>query len=237
MHFIYIDDSGERNIRIYSAIAVPAMYWNETFQNIKAWRSMLKKDHGIPMNYELHATKFVRGKGRGAPGLERRSAIFNSAFDLLNKQKGLGIFNVCFDNRNSERAFERLLNRINRTMAAKNSYAHLICDEGDEAKYVKMYRRMRITNHIPSRYGVWEESGQHTENIPLDRIIEDPAFKKSDESYFIQMADFVAYGLLRRELVTGSGNPHDIHLAFDRLSTNRCVLAANRKDPMGVIRN
>lgn len=237
MHFIYIDDSGEGRRKIFSAIAVPVRYWNDVFQRVKHWRQDLHIQHGIPLNYELHATKFVRGRGRGASGLRRRSAIYFDTFRLLNELPGVGVFNVCFDNGNTARAFERLLNRINRTMKAKGSYAHLICDEGDEAKYTKMYRRMRVMNQIPSAYGTWAHSGKQTDNIPLDRIIEDPAFKQSENSYFIQLADFVAYGLLQKEIGGCSGNPHGIQKAFDTLKPYRFVQVANPRDPNGVIRN
>lgn len=46
--------------------------------------------------------------------------------------------------------------------------------------------------------GAWPE-GTVTRSIPVELILEDPVFKVSQRSYFIQLADFCAYALLRRE--------------------------------------
>lgn len=92
----------------------------------------------------------------------------------------LRLFNVCLPNR-QDWAFERLLNRINRTMQAWGSHALLICDEGKEADYTRLVRKMSVHNPIPSQFGVWKDTGRATRNIPIDRIIEDPFFKRSDK--------------------------------------------------------
>jgi hypothetical protein len=46
---------------------------------------------------------------------------------------------------------------------------------------------------------VWAETGRATKSIPVTHIIEDPIFKDSKQSYFIQLADFCAYAALRME--------------------------------------
>lgn len=144
------------------------------------------------------------------------------------------IFNACLKS-NPDWAFERLLNRINRTMEEWNNHAMLICDEGKEAEYTRLVRKMSVYNPIPSRFGLWQDTGQPTKNITLSKIIEDPIFKESDKSYFVQMADFCAYGLLRREQHLASKNKYGIHQAFDELK-KVAVRACNLRDPMGIIR-
>jgi hypothetical protein len=52
---------------------------------------------------------------------------------------------------------------------------------------------------IPSRFSAWHD-GSLTMNITTDPVIEDPVFKPSNRSYFIQLADCVAYALLKREV-------------------------------------
>src|SRR5205807_1541322 len=109
-----------------------------------------------------------------------------------------------------------------------------LCDEGKESIYTRLARKVGVHNPIPSMYGQWS-SGQATQNIPLDHILEDPIFKKSHSSYFIQLADFCAYALLRRELPLLSKAKYGLHLGFERLLP---ILATecNRKDPHGIIR-
>ena len=120
-------------------------------------------------------------------------------------------------------------------MQAWGSRAILVCDEGKEAAYTRLRRRMGVYNPIPSRFGTWADTGEATRNIPIDRIIEDPFFKKSSQSYFIQMVDFCAYALLRRERPLPSKSKYGLHEAFDLLS-GILVREASRKDPEGIVR-
>lgn len=240
MHLIYIDDSTERPTNIFSALAIPHRNWNECFSYLKEWRAHLKATHNIPMNFELHATNFLSGRGsNGALSFvsrHTRAQIFHKSFEVVEYMQMYGalVFNVCNADDNQFRAFERLLNRINRTMKAKDSFAHLICDEGKENQYRRLVRKMKVHNPIPSNRAVWPD-GSSVRNIPLDRIVEDPHFKKSHSSYFIQSADFLAHGLLRREKPTAKAKQRRIHKSFNQL--NRVLVReCNRSDPEGIIR-
>ena len=95
---------------------------------------------------------------------------------------------------------------------------------------------MNVFNPVPSKSGTWGDSGQTHKNIVINTIIEDPVFKQSHESYFIQMVDFCAFALLRRERQLASKNALGIHEAFDILKPV-CYKLANYKDPMGVVRD
>lgn len=239
--FIYIDDSSEDGKHIFSAVAVPTKNWKKSNDLLFDWRKKLKADHGIPTSVELHAHQFISGRGsKGtlrALSRHKRSQLFHYTFHIVewmaNNEHGTRIFNVCMNDQ--DKAFEYLLNRINRTMGAWGSYAYLICDEGKEKHYTKMVRRMKVFNHIPSRIGIWKDVGTSTKNIPLDRIIEDPAFKGSHTSHLIQLADFIAYGLLRRELPTPKAKRYGINKSFEQLD-NALVKACNPRDKFGIIR-
>ena len=70
----------------------------------------------------------------------------------------------------------------------------------------------------------------------LDRIIEDPLFKTSKSSYFIQLADFLAFSLLRHEKPIAS-TLEPVKSAFEQLDTV-LVKEAFTNDPKkkGIIR-
>ncbi len=240
MHLIYIDDSHDQTAGLYvfSAIAIQADLWSDVFVSVRDWRRSIRDSDGIYVTKELHAWEFVSGRRRIAPPPRtvtkwRRCEIFKDGLRMLAEQDGVNIFNSALTNQ--DWAFERLLNRINRTMKAWQSHALLICDEGKEAHLTRLVRRMSVHNPIPSRYGVWLDTGRFTRNIPLDRIIEDPFFRPSVRSYFVQMADFCAYALLRKECPLPSKNKYGLHKAFTLLAPI-CVRAANPRDPHGIIR-
>lgn len=142
--------------------------------------------------------------------------------------------NAVFPRLDEARAYERLLNRINRTMRAWGSQAMLVWDMGKEAEYRRLSRRMAVYNPIPSMYAEWGP-GRPTKNIPLDYIVEDPVFKDSAESYFLQLADFSAYALLRRESPVASKSKYGLDTAFSLLQPV-LFLNASYSDSEGIIR-
>lgn len=234
MHLVYIDDSFEKPRQIYSAIAIPAAKWREFFDHIKAWRRALNASDGILVTKEFHATEFVAGRGRLGPnviGKWRRAEIFREAMGLLNGMDGLRIFNVCHTTK-PEWALERLLTRVHKTMETWDSHATLIMDEGKEAEITRLMRKMGVFNPVPVYVG---PGVIQIKNLAISRVLEDPVFKPSDRSYFIQMADFVAYALLRREARLPSKDKYGYHEMFDLL-TDVVAREASIHDPMGVIR-
>jgi len=231
-----MDDSDEGGLHTFCAVGVPASAWRETFDAIKAWREGLKATDGIYLRKELHATDFVAGRGKVGTKIVfkgRRREIFRDALSTLASLQQLMLFAVA--NSNQEWAYERLMNRINRTMVAKNSQALIISDQGKEAEYTMLMRRLGVFNPIPSRYGVWAGTQSATRNIPIERIIEDPVFRPSERSYLLQMADFCAFALLRHlRPVTPERKHLGLHTAFPLLEPI-CFKAANPKHPLGIV--
>lgn len=234
MHLVYIDDSYERPTQTYAAVAVAASSWRASFGRLLNWRRELKRTDGIFVRKEFHATEFVAGRGNIGDRIVtkyRRSQIFREAFTVLNGMQGLKVFTSCRTTK-PEWAFERLVTRIHKTMEAWDSHAILIVDEGKEAEMTRLCRKMAVFNPVPVYTG---PRTLVTQNVATQRILEDPFFKDSSKSFFVQMADFVAYGLLRREQHLASKNKYGLHECFDLL-TDVAVREASPKDAMGVIR-
>jgi hypothetical protein len=120
-----------------------------------------------------------------------------------------------------------------------NSYkprALIFADQGQEIEITKALRKMSAFNPIPSRFGEWPGSLK-TKNIPVQRVIEDPVFKPSHQSYFIQLADCVAFALLKREVPpTPLVSKYGIDRMFERSVAAACLRKAARKDPLGIVR-
>jgi len=129
-----------------------------------------------------------------------------------------------------------LRERIERRLMTYSPRAVILADEGREAEITKAIRKMRVFNPIPSQFGVWP-SGRVTQNITADRIIEDPIFKRSDRSYFIQLVDCVAFALLKREVTpTPHIRKYGINEMFDQTVASVCFRKASPRDPLGIVR-
>ena len=237
MHLVYLDDSRDEQLCVFSGLIVPDVQWRAGFDQLRAFRRSLKATDDIFVRKELHAWKLVSGRGRISTHVVtkyRRCQIFKEALQLAVGMPGVTLINGVTSANNDELLFEWLANRINRTMEARGSHAMLICDEGKEASYTRLIRRMGVFNPIPSNVGVWPE-GTATRNITVDRILEDPFFKVSQRSYFIQLVDFCAYALLRKERPIPSKTKYGLDTAFNILDPI-LLKAATRNDPQGVLR-
>jgi hypothetical protein len=236
MHICYMDDSGEDDVRAFSLLTVPVDQWKTCFNGIKEYRRKLRQSDGIFIKKELHATKFLSGHGYWSDrhvSLERRVEIYGDCLSSIAQLPGVRLFNGIGSKKYEERILERLLNRLNRACQEWGSHAVCVSDEGKD--YAKLTRRMGAFNPIPSMFGGWREG--LTKNIVLDRLVDDFFYRRSQESYFIQVVDFCVYGLLRSEKPLARKNALGIHLAFDRLEPI-CQKQCTKNDPrkLGIVR-
>jgi Protein of unknown function (DUF3800) len=237
MHICYMDDSGDKDARAFSLIAIPVEHWKAGFAALQEFRRKLRESDGVYVRKELHATKFLTGHGRVSEQylpLERRVEIYLECLTVISGLPEVRVFNA-IDRPDAENfLFERLLNRLNRAMKAWQSHAIIVSDEGKD--YTRLARKMAVFNPIPSKYQAWA-GGAPQKNIVVDRLIDDLFYRKSHDSYFIQAADFCAYALLRSEKQIPSKNALGLHKAFDRLIPI-CQTQCYGRDPrkLGIIR-
>jgi hypothetical protein len=237
VHFIYIDDSGDETTRAYSALAIADVDWKDVLTSIKQYRRALKAGFGIFVTAELHATDFVAGRGRISTRTVTKAArceLFRDTLRMVAGLRGIRLFNAIAPKGQERLIFERLMNRINTNMAKSGSNAIIIHDEGKD--YTHLVRRLCVYNPIQSMFGQWP-GGSPYKNIPLDHILEDIVFRKSENSYFIQLADFCAFALFRNEHPWPAKRKYKLETAFEELHPI-CIPQCFAADPkkLGIIR-
>jgi hypothetical protein len=118
--------------------------------------------------------------------------------------------------------------RINR-FCGDAERAMIFPDEGTIFYIRRTLRRMRRFHHVPLHWG------GGTAAFPVSRIVEDPNSRRSQDSYFIQLADWCAYAAHRYSGVHPvSKTPDDL---WDELASV-LVLDVNklRGGPPGIVR-
>jgi len=240
MWFAYIDESKEPGkFYVYTALVTTGDRWATTFKKVKEFREGLRRDHGIFISYELHAWKFVPGRGRPAKRAiykDERAEIFRKTLQFIAECGCFVVVSSC--SRTQQFALERLVTRIHNTANNRGENALLFFDEGDEIDITKRLRKMRVHNHIASKAEIRQATGRKSHNVPLTSILEDPIFKDSKSSYFIQLADFCAYALLRMEVPLASRSAYGIDKAYEILRpVTRSVTNPNDPRGMGIIRD
>lgn len=191
VRFFYVDDSGAERTgwAVHSWVECTAAGWRAGLRDWLHLRKALYRDHRIPADYELHASKFVGG--RGNPSLDQtwnrkkhlRSAAAVQALSAISNSAHIRVGTVCRRDTGS---------RHRHALAASNLYAGLVyhidkrLSAADELGLI-----MVDGNGTDSSYRIPHRS------LRLDarHVIEDPLFQDSHQSQWIQMADLVAYAV------------------------------------------
>lgn len=238
----YLDESYDDRAFVMSALIIPAHGWRESFLRLQQYRRHLKAKYRIFTSKELHATEFVAGRGRISAtvvpkGL--RAHLFNEVLRVVCGLPGASVVSGAWprpgqsQNEIHAKAFARIQERLQPRCSGADTQMLLVVDEGKETELQWIARRSKVWNPIGSQYSAWED-GSAYKNIPNDRLIEDPFFKSSHQSYFLQAADFIAFALLKAEVPpTAHVLKYGLNRAYDSLEPI-CAKEASRKDPRGL---
>jgi hypothetical protein len=204
----YVDESGddgERGSKSYvlGCVLIDSAQWSSVFDELIGFRRFVRDRFGVPVRAELKADYLLRNRGplAGNPLSESaRHALYRSHLRLLSKL-GLGAFAVVIDKQAafakfnqsrpvSDIAWEYLLQRLERSF--RSTEVLLYHDEGDEDNVRKRARKARRAGSAGSQFG----TGQL--RVPFRNLLDDAIPKDSSQSYFVQLADLVAYAAFRR---------------------------------------
>jgi hypothetical protein len=253
VRFFYVDESYDTEKFCLSAISIRYIDWKKSYELVRDYRRKLRDQYGLYIRQEIHARDLVAGRGKISPKIiskRDRARIFCGLLSVIAKLPRVWVFNICLDvNRFQDvqiEAWDRLLNRIERTMleADKRWYetlriyrprAMIFSDEGKEMQITGAFRKMGVYNPIPSHYGRWATGA--TKNIPIEHIVEEPIFKKSHQSFLIQLADCVSFALLKKETpLVFKTSKHGVPTFFEKCLSKVCFKAASRNDKLGIVR-
>lgn len=195
-YIYYIDESTANSKYIYTVLGVPMKQWNHIFRRLQAFRQYINKEYGIQLHKELHATKFVNGRGEFSKivGKFQRSEIFKLCLRTLAKESNTGLHTFSSIATSQVKSLDRIASSINATAIKNDYYALTFFDSGDNVATYKALRRMRAFNHVPSHYVNWDDDS-YVKNAPISRIIADAMFIDSSTDYMIQAVDFIAYAV------------------------------------------
>lgn len=205
MHLAYFDESGDDGYPLYSSpvFVLASLYiseneWKNAFQKIREFRGALRKTYKLPVKMEFHTAEFICDKnpyhGMFGPHT-RRDVIFEWAKFIATLP--IKSIMVAIDKSNIENASYDILQnalkynvqRIENDLSRKGSEERfiIITDEGRVGKMRSTTREIQKINYIQSQYG----PDKYRRDIA--HLLEDPLPKSSDQSYFIQLADFLAF--------------------------------------------
>jgi len=246
MEIAYVDESYDAEVFVMSALTIPARSWRDSFTVVQDYRKHLKREYGVFTSKELHATTFLAGRGRvGSRIVPKglRAHIFGEYLRMLTGLSDARIISGAWLrageslDRIHAKAFSRIQERLETRSRRGGWQTITIVDEGRAKELHRIARKSKVWNPVGSAYGAWE-GGSTYKNIPNEHLIEDPVFKRSDQSYFLQSADFIAYALLKSEVApTPRVERYGLDKAYELLEPILAI-EASRPDPrrLGIVR-
>lgn len=252
----YVDESGDEDLLAVSTFSIPLLRkkgtewhitWDAEFEKIRTLRRWLRDVHGVPIRKELHAVKLVSGRGRYGrrQQLSRASgaALYKRILSQLSFLPESSIITVVGRRRATlyghtalNALSYALFQRMQRASLRKNGMTFF--DEG-HGEYLKIYRKARVFLPTGSSRGGWE-SGALSENKPMTSFFKDANFKRSQHSWYIQIADLVAYAaFLKAKARIGSLTAWQQALglgaAYDIIPSASLNQRASSTDPQGIV--
>lgn len=254
MYFMYVDESGDPGMLVsptryfvLSGLVVHESYWLQCLEQLVEFRRRMQRTFGLLLSEEIHSAAMI-----SRPGLlvriprHDRLTIMRFFADELAQMQYLNVINVVVDKAGKSVDFDplivgwrALIQRFSNTMSHRNfpggtqsnENGMIFPDVTDTRRVTQLVRQLRRYNPVPNQ----PQFGLGYRNMTLTNIIEDPNYRDSNHSYFIQGADLAAYLLYQKLAPNAYIQRKSAHRYFDRLGPILCRVAATG-DPQGIIR-
>jgi hypothetical protein len=254
MYLMYVDESGDCGLVnspsryfVLTGLVVHELRWRPYLDQLIGFRRQVKQQFGLRLREEIHASEMVNKPG-DLVRIKRhdRLAILRLFADELAAMNDLNVINIVVDKQGKlptydvfGMAWRALIQRFENTIARHNftgpanpdECGMIFPDHTDDKKLTGLLRQMRRYNPIPNQVSY----GPGYRNLALGRIVEDPNFRDSGHSYYIQAADLAAY-LLYQHLSPNSYMKRKAgYNYFTKLEPILCKVVSS-KDPRGIVR-
>lgn len=241
MYLMYVDESGDIGLTnspsryfVLAALVVHELRWQDTLNSLIQFRRDMKNRFGLNMREEIHAFNFISKPGPVLMQIKRndRLTILRAFLDHLASLPDLNVFAVCVDKSTKaagydvfDMAWKVLIQRFENTISRRNfagpansdERGILFADETERKRLLSLLRKMRYFNPVPNQAQFNKPGQANFRQLPLLTLVEDPSFRDSGESYFIQATDTIAYFLNQHLQPNSYARKKAAHNYFGRL--------------------
>jgi hypothetical protein len=251
---MYVDESGDSGLVgspsryfVLTGLVVHELRWQQYQNDLINFRRYLRQRFGLRLREEFHASAFITRPGN-LTRIKRndRLTMLRAFAGVLAKMTDLSLINVVVDKQGKQAGYDvfgmawrSLIQRFENTISNHNfpgpanpdERGLIFCDHTDDAKLMSLLRQMHVYNPVPHQ----DSYGAGYRNLPLTYVIEDPSFRDSEHSYFVQATDLAAYLLYQHISPNLYMHRNSGQNYFLRLRPILCR-AASITDPDGIVR-
>lgn len=248
MYFCYVDESGDCGYYnaqrpeqsgskhfIITGIIVAENRWKLTLDSLKAFRKRIAREAYLPYHVEFHCAELIdphKVKAFTQINVAERWMLVRSYAEVIGKNDSVSIISVVINKEESllepyqylTAAIGELYKAFDDFLKTKEQNGLIFFDRANE-KHINTYVRRLLGTGA---------SGEPVPDIRISRIIEDPVFRVSTDSMFIQAADVVAYSLKEFAFPKGARKKFNADNIFSTMLSGRC-LKTSAGNEMGII--
>ena len=249
MYFCYVDESGDCGMYdpakpketgsaffILVGVIVASNKWRISLDTLKAFRKKIAREGFLPYDVEFHCAEMIdprKVKAFTSISIPERWKLMEEYAETIGQNTAFSILTVVIDKTKSKlKPEEYLTSSITKLYQAFDEFL-----KGKETNGILFFDRANentITTHVRKLLGTGA-SGDKNTDVRIGWVIEDPIFRVSSDSMFIQSADLAAYTLKEKEFPQTSRKKYNA----DRIFLNKlgpvCFKSKNA-DGDGIIR-
>lgn len=249
MYFCYVDESGDCGMYdatmpektgtqffILAGVIVAANKWKISLETMKGFRKKIAAEGFLPYDIEFHCSEMIdphKVKKYTSISVADRWMLIERFAETIGQNTAFTLITVVIDKTKSglkaeeyiTAAVTKLYQAFDEFLKAEDSHGILFFDRANEKHIHTHVRRLMGTG----------ASGETIPHVRIGWVIEDPIFRVSANSIFIQSADVTAYALKEMEFPQTSRKKHNADRIFQKKLSPICF-KSKVADEDGIIR-
>lgn len=254
MYIMYADESGDCGMVnsptryfVLSGLVIHELRWQDCLDRLINFRKKMQQTFGLRMREEIHGSVMINRPGP-LMRIKRndRLTILRAFANELSTMPYLNVINIVVDKQGKlanydvfDVAWRVLIQRFENTIAHHNFRGPMNSDEKgmifpdntDNKKLSQLLRKMHRYNPVTNQ----SSYGSGYRNLTINTVLEDPNFRDSANSYFIQTVDLIAFLMYQKLSPSSYMRKKSGYNYFDQLDPILCKVASSR-DPQGIVR-
>ena len=249
MYFCYVDESGDCGLYdalkpdktgspyfILAGLVVHSSKWKLSLGILKAFRKQLARESYLPYDIEFHCAEMIdphKVREYTAISVPDRWKLIERYAETIGQYSAFAIITVVIDKKKSiidpvnylTTAVTKLYQAFDEFLKNEKENGILFFDRANEK---------HINTHVRKLLGTGA-SGETITDVRIGWVIEDPIFRVSTDSIFVQSADVIAYTVKESEFPQASRQKFQAHKIFTRKLKSICF-KSQIADEDGIIR-
>jgi hypothetical protein len=239
MYFCYTDESGDAGefdpkkgdktgspYLIYTGIIIRDVQWKQTLNIQKNFRKKIAKEGYLDYDKEFHCAEMIdvhKNMVYASISVPDRWKLIEEYGHTIGKVADFKVIAVVLDKRKTKleqsdytvEIITKLYQAYDHFLNSKREHGIMLFDRANDRK---------ISTHVRKLLGTGV-SDQSSGVARLNWIVEDPFYKVSSDSMFIQSADLTAYTIKEQEFPQPSRKKFDADLIFKRKLAANCYVS------------